>query len=229
MQRKHVHLLFEILKINFVYSAMINFRHFGLVGLFKMPIVIQYGSRIRCKTRNGIAFLKPMHLNMLTIKKGNQIIVERGGTLLFTGDKACFNKENLVIVYSKGTFKIGNNFWANAFSEFYCSKELIFGDDVLIGFHVIFLDSDYHPIFNDQHKIINHDRRIILGNNVWISTNVTVLKGTHIGNKIIVGAGSLVTGKLLEEHSIYCGNPAKPVKSGVSWRISHPDFWQHEQ
>ena len=224
MQKKYIHLLFEIIKINIIYSAIINFRHFGIKGLLKMPIVIQYGSTFSCKSKKGISFLKPLQLNMLTLKYGNKIVIDKGGKLILTGEKALFNRKNYVLISSTGTFEIGNNFWVNAHAEFYCRKRLKFGDDVLISFHVIFLDTDYHPIFNKQKDIINPDLEIVMGNNVWIGCNVTLLKGTHIGNNIIVGAGSLVVGNLLQENSIYCGNPVRHVKDDRTWSIMHPGF-----
>lgn len=211
-------ILKRIYKINFAYSIFINFRHFGFNGLLKMPIIINYGSKLECR-KGGVVFLKPLRLNMLSINYGNNIKVYKGGKIVCTGLKACFNYKNSVIVSSKGVLEIGNNFMANGEAEFNCRKGLKFGDDVLISVHVMFLDTDYHPIFNEQGERINHDREIIIGNKVWISCNVTILKGTHIGNDIIIGAGSLVTGKLLSENSIYSGNPINLIKSGISW---HP-------
>ncbi|MCE5174365.1 MAG: acyltransferase [Bacteroidales bacterium] len=217
MQKLCFPFLMEIVRINFIYSIIINCRHFGIDGLLKMPIIIQYGSSFRCKSKNGIAFLKPLKMNMLTIKYGNRIKVDKGGRMILTGDKACFNKKNSVMVSSGGIFEIGNNFWVNAFTEFYCRKGLKFGDDVLIGFHIIIMDTDYHPIFNEQNEIINPNREVVFGNKVWIGSNVTILKGSHIGNNIVVGAGSVVTGNLLEENSIYFGNPARYVKNNIIW------------
>lgn len=55
---------------------------------------------------------------------------------------------------------------------------------------------------------INYNTSIIVGRNVWIGANVTVLPGTKIGDNSIIGAGSVVTSSIPED-SIYLGNPAK--------------------
>lgn len=225
MNKINWHLFSEIIKINFIYSAILNVKHFGWAGIRKMPIIIQYGSTFRCKPKEGIVFLKKIHLNMLTIKKGNTIEIQKGGSLLLTGDKACFNRKNKVLISSSGTIEIGNNFWVNELSEFFCRKKLKFGEDILIGSHVLFMDTDYHPMFNLQNEIINHDKEIEIGNKVWIASNVTILKGTCIGSNIIIGAGSLVSGNLLVENSIYCGNPVKILKNDIRWSVTHPDYW----
>lgn len=81
----------RIRKINLAYSVYINFRHFGFKGLLKMPIIISYGSKLKCKSKDGIVFLKPLRPNMLAINYGNTIDVAKNCKIVFTGLKACFN------------------------------------------------------------------------------------------------------------------------------------------
>lgn len=50
--------------------------------------------------------------------------------------------------------------------------------------------------------------KIVIGNNVFIGVNVTVLAGTKIGDNVIVGAGSIVKGEL-KSNSVYAGVPVK--------------------
>jgi len=182
-----------------------------------MPIMISYRSKFKCKSKDGIQFIKPLKRNMLTIKNGSYFKIEKGGKLIFTGEKAFFNTRSKVLISSNAVLGIGNNIWVNSNSEFYCRKKLNIGDDVLIAFHVIIMDTDYHPIFNEQNAIVNHDRSTIIGNKVWIGCNVTILKGTHVGNNIVIGACSLVNGNLLIDNSVYFGNPASFVKNGITW------------
>ncbi len=51
----------------------------------------------------------------------------------------------------------------------------------------------------------------VIGNDVWIGQNATILPGVHIGNGAIVGANSVV-GSDISPYTIAVGNPAKPVK-----------------
>jgi len=161
---------------------------------------------------------------MLTLGNGTVIKVNKGGRIILSGDNALFNSKNLVFVSSAGTLEIGNNFWANRYSAFYCRKRLKFGDDVMVAFNSNIMDTDYHPIFNSQNEIINSDKDVVVGNKVWIGCNVTVLKGVQIGNHIVVGAGSVVSRNLLEENAIYLGNPAKFVKGEIDWCMKDPRF-----
>ena len=51
----------------------------------------------------------------------------------------------------------------------------------------------------------------IVGNDVWIGQNVTVMPGVHIGDGAIIGTSSVVT-KDIPPYSIAAGNPCKPVR-----------------
>ena len=50
---------------------------------------------------------------------------------------------------------------------------------------------------------------MIIGNDVFIGTNAIILKGTHIGDRSVVAAGSVVFGLEVPPDSIVKGNPAK--------------------
>ncbi len=49
---------------------------------------------------------------------------------------------------------------------------------------------------------------IVLGNNVWLGRGVAVLKGTNIGNHVVVGANAVVT-RSLPDSSVAMGIPAR--------------------
>ena len=50
-----------------------------------------------------------------------------------------------------------------------------------------------------------------IADGVWIGNNVIILPGVHIGEKAIIGAGSVVT-KNVPPFSIAVGNPARIIK-----------------
>ncbi|MBR2044934.1 MAG: acyltransferase [Agathobacter sp.] len=53
-------------------------------------------------------------------------------------------------------------------------------------------------------------KKVCIGNNVFIGAKTLVLPGSTIGDNCIIGGGSVVTG-VLEENSIYAGNPCKKI------------------
>lgn len=58
----------------------------------------------------------------------------------------------------------------------------------------------------------------IIGNDVWIGQNVTIMPGVKIGDGAIVAANSTVT-KNVEPYTIVGGNPAKVIKKRFSDEI----------
>ena len=55
----------------------------------------------------------------------------------------------------------------------------------------------------------------VIGNDVWIGQNVTIMPGVIIGDGAIIAANSTVV-KSVEPYSIYSGNPAKFIKKRFS-------------
>lgn len=109
---------------------------------------------------------------------------------------------------------IGHGCYLSAKEE---NIHLIIGDECMFSRNVNILTSDGHPIFHKSDRI-NPAQNITIGQHVWLADNVTVLKGTIVGNYSIIGIHSLVT-KSIAEHSIAVGVPAKVVKSEINWEI----------
>ncbi len=53
--------------------------------------------------------------------------------------------------------------------------------------------------------------RPVIGNNVALGANVTIIGDVHVGNNVTIGAGSVVV-KDLPDNCIAAGNPAKVIK-----------------
>ncbi|MEE1035324.1 MAG: hypothetical protein U0L06_12240 [Agathobacter sp.] len=58
----------------------------------------------------------------------------------------------------------------------------------------------------------------VIGDNVYIAANATVIGGVHIGNNVIIGAGSVVV-KDIPDNSVVVGNPARVIRT-----INESDF-----
>lgn len=123
-------------------------------------------------------------------------------------------KENAV-------FKSGF-FTENTGSSIICTTGITFGENVMMGRYNLIYDSDFHSILSKTGKVMNHNREIEIGDNVWITTNVTILKGVKIGAGSLISATSVVTTNV-PENSIATGNAnAKVVHQGVRWSRKYP-------
>lgn len=77
-------------------------------------------------------------------------------------------------------------------------------------------NTDYHPIYDFDGKIINKDRDVVIEDNVWVGRRTVILKGVTLGNGCILGFGSVVS-RSIPAHCIAAGMPAKVVKENVVW------------
>lgn len=87
------------------------------------------------------------------------------------------------------------------------------GKDCLIGTSLQIYDTYFHttdPAL--RHKEVPKPCRVIVGDNVFIGSDVTILKGVHIGNNCVVGAGSVVT-KSFPDNLLIAGNPASKIRN----------------
>ena len=112
-----------------------------------------------------------------------------------------------VIFADKGAeINIGNNcgFSGTVIGAF---VDIHIGDNVNCGANTLITDGDWHN--NDPRSGI--PKRIIIGDNVWLGVNVTVLKGSIIGENSLIGAGSIVSGEI-PSNVIAVGNPCKVIK-----------------
>lgn len=88
------------------------------------------------------------------------------------------------------------------------------GNNCLITEGCVLLAHDYSyaVVANKYGELLRNQRKTCIGNNVFLGMNTIVLMGASIGDNCIVGAGSVVSGKL-EANSVYAGNPAKRICS----------------
>ena len=58
--------------------------------------------------------------------------------------------------------------------------------------------------------IYGNQEKTAIGNNVFIGWGATILAGSQIGDNVIIGANSVVSGKV-SSNSVYAGNPARKI------------------
>lgn len=109
-----------------------------------------------------------------------------------------------------------NSGYINSKTNLVIMHGLSIGPRCAISWGCQFLDEDFHTLsYSGRAKATGE--KIIIGSDVWIGCNVTVLKGSYIPNGCVVAAGSIVTSKFTEENVLIAGNPAKVVKKNVHW------------
>lgn len=128
---------------------------------------------------------------------GNLMIHASGENSISIGTASAFNGNARLLLHEAGSIEIGA--------------------DCLIAAHTDFLISDMHSILDAvSGKRLNPAANIKLANHVWVGEGAVVLKGVHIDSDSVVGARAVVT-RSVARNTVVAGNPARVVKSGVTW------------
>ena len=107
---------------------------------------------------------------------------------------------------------LGNHVGLNG-TSIVCFDEIVIGDYSNIADAYI-TDSSAHPLTPDRRLYTAEDipaEKVHIGENVWVSTHVVILKGVHIGDNSVVAACSLVR-ESLPPNILAAGVPAKIIK-----------------
>ncbi len=95
-------------------------------------------------------------------------------------------------VHSNGILKIGNGVYFNHYCMISAHQKVAIGNHCIFGPGVKIFDNNHR--FNSEHGVINglKTEEIVIGNNCWIASDVIILKGVHIGDYSVIGAGCIV-------------------------------------
>lgn len=107
--------------------------------------------------------------------------------------------------------EVGDNFYAN----YHCT--ILDCAKVKIGHNVMFAPNV--SLFTAAHPLDPEKRNsgwefalpITIGDNVWIGGNAIVMPNVHIGNNVVIGAGSVVTCDI-PDNCIAVGNPCRVLR-----------------
>lgn len=105
---------------------------------------------------------------------------------------------------------VGENVFINACCHFQDHGGVMIGDGCQIGHNVVFATLN-HGLAPEERKS-TYPAPIVLGRNVWIGSNATILQGVTIGDNAVVAAGAVVT-KDVVANTVVGGVPAKFIKS----------------
>ncbi|QMV43234.1 acyltransferase [Cohnella cholangitidis] len=109
--------------------------------------------------------------------------------------------------------KIGNRVRLEHRVMITCLYSVVIEDDALIASGCYISDNNHSidpegPSYSQQPSTYAPTR---IGKGVWLGQNVCVLAGSEIGEKSVIGAGSVVKG-VIPPYSIAVGSPARVVK-----------------
>lgn len=122
-----------------------------------------------------------------------------------------------LIAKRAATIKIGENTYFTSDSHIEVTHFLEIGSNCAISWGVTIIDDHHHQLLPKSESKPIANSSVIIGNHVWIGCNVTILRGSVIGNNCVIAAGSIVNGTF-PENTLIGGNPAIALKTNISWK-----------
>lgn len=178
----------------------------------KFNLIQKFRNKIRIKDDLNIEISKSAKIVGCTLSskgKNNSFIVN---------DNAVLRNVNIEILGDNCSIYIGKDCMIG--DKCYLSakegSKLTILDNCMLSRNIKIMTSDGHPIYQNE-KRINFAKDITLKENVWVADNVTILKGVTVESDSIIGINATLT-KSIPSNAIAVGNPAKVVKTNVTWK-----------
>ena len=105
--------------------------------------------------------------------------------------------------------EVGEDVFINACCHFQDHGGVRIGDGCQIGHNVVFATLNH--FLEPEKRKMTYSAPIVLGKNVWVGSNATILQGVTIGDNAVIGAGAVVTGDIPAD-TVAVGVPARVVK-----------------
>ena len=126
------------------------------------------------------------------------------------------SSERYINYMRKNGVAVGDNvlFWSPRSTQIDLTRSCLIeiGNDVNINTHFTIMTHDFaNFVFRNLYSdYVNNCGKVVLGNNIYIGTRVTILRGVGIGDNCIIGAGSVVT-KSIPSNSVAAGVPCRVI------------------
>ena len=152
-------------------SLRFNLHYFPLKTALKMPVVVSHRTYLR-ELHGKVELPEKVETAMIKIgfgdvghydRKRSRGIWQVSGRVSFGGKTSIGHGSKLSV---RGHLSLGAGFNMTAESTIVCAKEIIFGEDCLLSWDILVMDTDEHPLYGKENEHINPDKAIIVGNHV---------------------------------------------------------------
>lgn len=206
-------------------TIIFNFTYFPISTAIKLPVFLANNVKVRNCKRGSIIFVngggKPGLLCLGLFDReytyGKPLFLNLLGTMVIHGAGFHhFAPGCIIYVGPDAIMEVGNNFSVSHDAKFYIRKELKIGDNNMWSYYNVIMDNDGHPIYDENGTLVNENKSVIIGNNVWIGCRCTILKGVVIPDGSIIGTNAIVRKRLDVENAIW-GADSKMLRKNINW------------
>ena len=128
------------------------------------------------------------------------------GKKFIIGKKSTFRRNFHIMIEGDGKVNIGSNVFFNNGCSLSSIKLIEIDDNTIFGENVLIYDHNHK--FRKSDSSIKEQgyslEEVKIGKNCWIGSNVVILKGVHIGDNSVIGAGCVVKDNIPENTIVTC-------------------------
>lgn len=225
---------FTILRA-FVPSVYICFKYLPIKQAIKMPIFIYKPHNCRFKGRISIDAEKVttgmIRIGFLTsaVYPNTGVSMNIDGQLVFKG-KCYIGNDSYIVVGEQGHLVLGDHFKATCGLKLICMHDIELGRQTLLGWEVVVIDSNFHPLYDREKKEFKkaYDKIRISDNN-WFAMHCIIMPGVTTPEHCVFGARSTLTkGSVYESYCVHGGNPIHVLSRNVERIIGQDTITEYK-
>lgn len=141
-----------------------------------------------------LVYVKNIKSSIFSLQANSRIEVFNKKSKITIGKFVFIRKNASIRIDSSGELNLGEKVFINDNCNINCINKITIGRNTKIAPNVCINDHDHnYKNNNSDHLLIGE---VYIGENVWIGSNVVILRDTFIGDNSVIAAGSVVKGKV---------------------------------
>ncbi|OXS59080.1 DapH/DapD/GlmU-related protein [Rossellomorea vietnamensis] len=154
-----------------------------------------------------VIYSKNIKSTIFSLQSNSSIEIFNKSSRLYIGKFAFIRKNASIRIDFNGLLTIGDKVFLNDNCTINCVKHISIGKFTKIGPNVSINDHDHNYKNQSNGHLVKGE--VYIGENVWIGSNVVIVRDTFIGDNAVIAAGSVVKGKV-PANSLYL-NKREPI------------------
>ncbi|WP_251026747.1 MULTISPECIES: DapH/DapD/GlmU-related protein [unclassified Bacillus (in: firmicutes)] len=139
-----------------------------------------------------LIYFRNIKSSIFSLQANSRIEIFNKSSIINIGKFAFIRKNASIRIDFNGELNIGENVFINDNCNINCVKRISIGKNTKIAPNVCINDHDHNYKKSGGDHLLRGE--VSIGDNVWIGSNVVILRDTHIGDNVVIGAGSVVKG-----------------------------------